>query len=225
MKISKLLGAIMLSFVFGFQSSGDAQTNLVNFSEGTWTITYTAENPNQSVTNGVNNFASVSLDCNSATFQEGGGNDFDPSSVLAAVTLTGILNTTPGTAYEITYTMQNPSESLVYGSMSFGNFNSGNNFIPNFGGPSINFDFTTAATSQTTAISFDFIPDDFFTGLNLSNVSVVEVPEISSAKLLAFLGCAFLRHFWASRNIKPGWTAAKLARLCLAGARPGVATV
>jgi hypothetical protein len=191
-RISRSLHMLMLSaFALGFQASGRAQGNLVNLYDWTNQTRYVPD-PNYYII--IGSF-------NSANFRSGiTTNPLLGGPFIVEPVLTGSLPTTPGITYEISFTMQLGAPFAAFGgaSLSFGNFttncdlqNPANGNQPGYN-PPVNFDFTAVATSPTTAMSFNAGFNDYTDGMLLSNVAVMEVPEISASRLFGFGGCVLL---------------------------------
>jgi hypothetical protein len=182
---------MLSAFALGLQSSGRAQGNLVNLYDWANQTRYVPD-PNYYIT--IGSF-------NSANFRSGiTTNPLLGDPFIVEPILTGSLHTTPGITYEITFTMQlgSPFDAFGGASLSFGNFitncdlqNPANGNQPGYN-PPVNFDFTAIATSPTTAMSFNAGFNDYTDGMLLSNVAVMEVPEISASRLFGFGGCVLL---------------------------------
>jgi hypothetical protein len=138
---------------------------------------------------------------NSASFIGDYGDNF---SSLNHLNLTANLDTTPGVTYEISFTLQDASLGNFGGAgdLWFGNSEINLNsafqdgyITPNgYVFPAVNYSFTAAATSSTTAMSFDFVLDE---GLNadLSNLAITQitdVPEVSTFSMFFYGGFVFL---------------------------------
>ena len=190
MKISKLLQIVILSaMVLGLPISGHAQGNLVNLSD--WTNeTRGAENPNNHV------------QVISATFAYFGPNGYwstnGPGQPVDPI-LTGILDTTPGATYEISYTLSfsSPPGSVPNAQVTFDNCTTNATPPASFDGffmlsGTRSLDYTVVATSPTTTMSFNLYIFDDVGSFTLSDVSVTAVPEISSARLIGFGACVWL---------------------------------
>ncbi len=171
------------SIVLGLQSSGLAQTNLVNLYD--WNISSDTGSPDVRITS-----------FNSASFLGDGATNGGPTSVS---TLSGVLNTIPGATYEISFTMVNEVEQYGGGSETFGN--TGTSFLltstetnvpPNYIPNPVNIDYTAVATSTTTTMTFEASVDGEDGWTELFDASVVEVPETSGVGLLGFGGCFLL---------------------------------
>jgi hypothetical protein len=138
---------------------------------------------------------------NSAMFignynNEGGFND---------LILTGSFDTTPGTSYQISFTLQDESpigDDGGSGSLDFGNSEISldgafcGSYLSNgtYVFPAANYNFTATATSPTTTMSFNLSLDEGLdTGLsNLTITQIMAVPETSSTRLFLFGGCVFM---------------------------------
>ena len=183
MNVSKSLQIIILSTItLGLQSSGHTQSNLVNLYD--WKNT------------GINSLSGPPFITNiwtSTSPDEAFGGLFFYNNVSAN------LDTTPGASYEISFSGQFGGYSYWGGpTMSFGSFSTGCELLP--GGqlnngdgyyPPVNFDFTVVATDPITAMSFTLYVDNN-SEITLSNVSVIQVPEISPTSLIAFGGCILI---------------------------------
>lgn len=189
MSINQSLPLLLLTMItLVLQPRGHAQGNVVNLYH--WTIvTATPPGSYTSPTGSVQILSATSAMIYS------GQNVFTNPFLLGPSnpTLSGNLNTTPGTAYEIIVTLQNNSQWLCNPYLTFGDFTT-NFILPNLGGPNppiggppVNIDFTIAATSAITMMSIN--PGLYDVGqVSLFNFSVVEAPEVSSAELLALGG-------------------------------------
>ncbi len=178
MKKNRLLHFVLVSAVaIGLLANGRALGNLVNLNNWTGQTRY-GSSPNDGI---------AILSYNSALFS---GFYSTGGAGLIVPVLTGSLNTTPGAAYEIRFTVANdPFHSETgSGTMSFGGFSA---FIDLYAmggaGSSENFDYLVTATSALTTMSFSWGIDNGYQ-VSLSNVSVFEVPETASSALLLAMG-------------------------------------
>ncbi len=181
--ISYFFALLLSAILLPFQSYGQAPVNLVNLYD--WT-NVTANTGGQDPSGFV-----IIKSSTSAIFQ-GGLNGFNP--IYPAIARA--LNTIPGAAYEISYTAEDLSESGPnVATLYFGNTSTqvdlpehefGSSAIP------VNVDFTAMATSATTPMSFVFGTDIDNDQDYLYNLSVTEVPEVRTEKLLFVFGCALL---------------------------------
>jgi hypothetical protein len=198
MKISKSLQIVMFSIIgLGLQSSGHAQASLVNLYDWMNETMYSSTpdfNVQIQSPNSVGFFGSRST--NNAPYP------------FALPVLTGSLNTTPGTTYEISFTMQNDFvETIGQPEVSFGSFTT------NFDLPAaqetdgqlqyfpVNIDLTAVAMSFDTTMTFT-VPIDTGDAMSLNNLEVtaitgstignVFVPEPSTTKLVFCFGFAWL---------------------------------
>jgi hypothetical protein len=113
---------------------------------------------------------------------------------------TGNLATTPGTYYDISFTLQNLSPPAAYVTMNFGSWTTDlsaaiNAFYLGPLGPqhnAVNFNFITLAQSPATAMDFFVNLDAPGGGVYLSNLSVVPVPELTFTAVLLVIGLAGL---------------------------------
>jgi hypothetical protein len=212
MKISKPLQIVVLSTIaLGIQFTGRAQGNLVNLYEN-WTIgSVTSIGGDGPI--GIPSSVDITSST-SAILHPGWANNaisiqYNQFGAIAPV-LSGNLDTTSGTTYEITFTINSESAALISPnmSMSFGNFAIDYFPVPALGlgapfnAAPLNIEFTAMAASPITFISFTEYPcdvvSDFYNSIYLSNLSVVAVPqvipvpEVSTASLLGLGGCAWL---------------------------------
>lgn len=185
MSISKSLhGFIMAVLVFGLQSGGYAQGNLVNLYDWSGETKY-APSPNYGIL--LMSSTSVTFYGAYSTNTEGGADHIVP--VLA-----GNLDTVPGTTYEISYTVANDPLHAEFGNgvMSFGSYSNVVDLLA-MGSPgsSENFDFLFTTSAAVTPMSFSWTIDNGYQA-TLSSLSVTEVPEASKATLLSFGGVIWL---------------------------------
>jgi hypothetical protein len=148
---------------------------------------------------------------NCALFQ-GGFADYNGDTFpLAAVpTLTGNLYTTPGTTYEISFTMLDPAIYTGGASMTFGSFSTSLDFTsyPNYTSENqpflpVNFDFTAIASSTSTSLSFSADLDPDGGAVYLEDLTVTAVPEPSATGFLGSVAAGWLllaQRCWQSRE-------------------------
>jgi hypothetical protein len=204
MNLRKLFRTVMFSAVaFGLQSRGLAQPNLVDFNNWTAEAILTTVVGGPSIVPPATNYppaAPIGMGFNSASFNGGYGIWRDPNGVnqnaLQYLMIYGQLATIPGASYEISGTLENPTEFAGYGaSLSFGNSGISLPETLQSGAPgyanSYDFDTILTATSAMTTMSFSCEPDFDGGALDLSNLSVTEVPEVSVGELF-FLGMGSL---------------------------------
>jgi hypothetical protein len=174
-----------LAAFFGFQLSATAQGNLVDLYG--WSDATTDIRPSQ-----VNEFAlatshtSAEFNGGLTTNSGGGGPPWvEPS-------LTGDLNTTPGVTYEISYTLNSAGMTGFGVSMAFGDSTALYEFPGGtFGSIATNLCYTVTATSADTQMSLQCYLDPS-EAIDLTGLSVQEVPEMSSTWLFCYGGCALL---------------------------------
>jgi hypothetical protein len=112
-------------------------------------------------------------------------------------TLTGVINTIPGATYELICTLQNLDAMYQADpTFMFGSFSTNFVLLPSTsdGSTTLNVDFTVTATSTVTTMSFNpWCNDDTGGGrFSISGFSLVQIPEISTGKLLGIGGSALL---------------------------------
>jgi hypothetical protein len=184
--------ALISVIVFGLQSRALAQGNLVDL-YGWANETEVGYDPNPS------DYVNVSSS-NSANFY----GDLSPNGFAVPI-VSGSLDTIPGAAYEISFTLQNNFITFSDAQLYFGNTltdidlpSEGSGNPANMSPIPVSIDFTAMATSSTTPMSFEFGLDSSGDD-SLYNFQVMEVPETSSAKLFA-LGLVLL-FAWKSRRL------------------------
>jgi hypothetical protein len=182
--------ALLFAVSLGVQASARAQGNLLDF--GNWTYQgFVAGTP-------VEGLQTI-LGSNSAEFEGFGWYPYYFSTEI----FNGTIATQPGASYEISLTMAyGGADYSGWGvGMSFDDFSVEIGGIPQYQYGLFSFtnncDFIVTATSPTTPMSFTFslwLADV----VTLSNVSVMQTPEVSTSRLLVFGGCAlpFLRQGW-----------------------------
>jgi hypothetical protein len=192
---------LALAVVPGLQSPGHAQDNLANL--------YDCVNQTMNVSD-PSQFIMV-YSSNSALFRGGfadsNGGALPPPAVAI---LTGNLDTTPGTTYEISFTMLDPVPFTGGASMAFGNLNTSLDFTscPNYTNPNqpfqpINFDFTAIASSTSTSLSFSADLDPDGGAVYLEDLTVTAVPEPSATGFLGSMAAGWLllaQRCWQSRE-------------------------
>lgn len=191
LKTSKALQTVMLPVIaLGLQSSGHAQGNLVNLYDWTGETMYAAD-PNDGVI--ISSFNSANFFGAYSTNVLNGPDHIVP--ILA-----GSLDTTPGTTYEISYTLEETYNHSFFdgGYMKFGNDTNPCNFSDAIRNPGTDtyaatnfYDYTDIATSTTTTMSLECHLDNG-DSIQVTGLSVIEVPEISAARLFGFGGCVLL---------------------------------
>jgi hypothetical protein len=192
MKIGSPLQIIVLSATaLGFQFDARAQDNLANLND--WTAgTQYGSSPNSGII--------ISDSASAIFFGSYSANVFSGPDHIIPI-LTGTLDTTPGTTYKISYSLEHDGRFIFCdGTFSFGSFNYGFN-LPFTGQPSGTpeaFDFLVTANASSTPMSFTWPAIDNGDAAFLSHFSVtavpevIPVPEVSTAGLLGLGGCAWL---------------------------------
>jgi hypothetical protein len=180
--------------VIGFQSIGRAQGNLVNLYS--WTF-QTNLMPGVLVSRPT---SFTVLSAEAVLLYIGQLEDTNPRVPVFGPlnpTLTGNISTIPGATYELICTLQNlDAMYLADPTFMFGNFST--NFVLLPSAPdaisTLNIDFTVMATSTVTTMSFNpWCNDDTGGGrFSISGFSLVQIPEISTGKLLGIGGSALL---------------------------------
>ncbi|MGH7981402.1 MAG: hypothetical protein ACREE6_18645 [Limisphaerales bacterium] len=171
---------IAVLFLFNVSIIGRAQGNLASFNN--WWDT-TADIPSTE----SNEFAFAA----SPTFVEfNGGQTTNGQEPWVEPSFSGDVNTTDGAMYQISYTLSTgPTAASLY--MSFGGSILSYDYQGGDFGFSTNLIYTIEATSASTTMSFVCYLDPS-ESVDLTDFSVTQVPELSSEKLFAFLGCALL---------------------------------
>jgi hypothetical protein len=192
MKISEPLQIVVLStIVLGLQFDGRAQDNLANLNDWTAQTEY-GSSPNSGII--ISGSASAIFFGSYSTNVVSG-----PDHIIPI--LTGTLDTTSGTTYEISYNLEHDGRFIFcYGTFSFGSFNYGFDlpFTGQPSGTSEAFDFLVTANTLSTQMSFAWPAIDNGDAAFLSDFSVtalpemISVPEVSTARLLGLGGCAWL---------------------------------
>ena len=175
MRISRpLVFAVVVVLAFAFQASGRAQGNMVDFYGWNPVVLYGPQSAGPSVISSgeVEFFVQPSTNYPNPPFTTIPG-------------LTSILDTTPGSTYEISYNATFGAHSLIWSlSVEFGN----DTFDIGPGGAATNFfDFMDTATSPNTAMTIRFSGDNG-DSIDLSNFTVTEVPEPPVVGLLGLGG-------------------------------------
>lgn len=202
MNISKPLQiAILSSMIFGVELGGYAQVNLVNLYDFTG-ATQNASSSNQGISADFDSVLLYSAWGINGTGMLSGG--------FILPILTGNINTTPGTTYEISYTVSHSQQLwfaglhpvVVFGSSSVdssGALADGFNPQAAFASDvSVNVDYTYMATSASTPMTFYGYFGDNADSVKFSDISVTAltqvtpVPEVSTASLLGLGGCVWL---------------------------------
>lgn len=192
MKISKPLQFVVLATIaLGKQFDARAQGNLANLNDWIAQTKY-GSSPNSGII--------ISDSASAIFFGSYSTNVFSGPDHIIPV-LTGILDTTPGTTYEISYCLEHDGRFIYCdGTFSFGSFNYGFNlsFTGHSSGTPEVFDFLVTANASLTPMSFAWPAIDNGDAAFLSNFSVtavpevIPVPEVSTASLLGLGGCAWL---------------------------------
>jgi hypothetical protein len=137
----------------------------------------------------VNNSFPIEWGANSAQFQ-----NFSEPPPYSLETLTGNISTVPNTTYDISFTAQFEGNGDIAGSLdlTFGSTELSwyTPQQPDSYDPT-NFDFTIVSTSATTPLTF-FVTLDSGINLDVSNFSIIAVPEISAFSLFLCGGCVLL---------------------------------
>jgi hypothetical protein len=215
MSIRKSFYMVLFSTImFGLQLSGLAQDNLVDFNNWTAEAILTSDAASgQPIIPPITNYppvAPIGMGNNSASFEGGLGEWRDANGIghqaFQYLLVYGQLDTVPGASYEISGTLENPTEFASYqASLSFGDvgislpetLQSGVPGYPN----TYDFDTIITATCAATMVSFSCAPDFDGGALDLYSLSVTEVPEVSAASLF-FFGVCLLSLF--QRKFGPG---------------------
>jgi hypothetical protein len=173
------------AFLLPLQSHAQAPINLVNLYD--WNVIGNTFDPGADV--------QVTSSTSAVFF-----GDFSTNGIPTAnLALSYDLNTTPGATYEISFTMEDEVLYDSYARETFGN--TGNcfllpvtqtNIFPGYFDTPVTIDYTAVATTAITTVSFGATADGDYGETQLWDVSVIEVPEVGSGKLFAFLGCILL---------------------------------
>lgn len=176
------IAALSLLLVFQFPSLDWAQGNLVNL--------YNWHDATADIPPSDSNLYAFAVSPNFAEFDGGlTSNSVNGGPPWIQPRLTGILDTTPGATYEISYTLST-GETAASVDMLFGDSDALYEYCGGDMGFSTNLVYTFEAASTTTQMSFECNLDPV-QSIDLFGVSVVEVPEIRSGYLIVFLGCAW----------------------------------
>jgi hypothetical protein len=207
MKINHRSSIVMMAVIasgLGFRAQ--AQSNLVNLYDWTPETQY-GFTPDQGIS--IGSFDSASFYGQYSVNGRGNRND------IIHPILTVNLDTTPGTTYQISYTleMSNLSRFQTPGSLSFGNDPSSFLFYfpssPLDGDQTSIFDYTRTAVASTTTMTFYVGFIDTGDLLCLSDFSVTAlspvtpVPEVSTASLLVLGGGVWLLAAVRRRTFEP----------------------
>lgn len=188
LQASGLTSAVMLSAILvGIGLDGRAQGNLVNLYDWSNNTRYSGS-PNNNVR--INSSDSAGF--------FGSGSTNNAPYPLALPGLAGQIGTTPGTMYEISFTMENNTyESIGDPCVCFGDFTTNLDLpVAQANGPQsqyypVDVDLSILATSSTTDFTFT-VPADEGELISLDNLTVTEVPEMSTTAIFGFFGCSWL---------------------------------
>lgn len=183
--------AILSAIIFQVPLWGRAQENLVDLYNWSNDTGYVPD-PSSFIT--IDSFDSVYFYSGFTT------NPLNEGPQVVQPILSGMLATTPGETYDVSFTMQlgAPSDAFGGASMSFGDFvtncdlqNPAHGDSPGYN-PPMSFDFALVATSPATPMAFYADFGDYTDGLSISDAIVTEAPEASTTRLFWCGGCTWL---------------------------------
>lgn len=186
-RLKPLRAIITSAIVFGLQLAVNAQGNLVNLFD--WS------NETRFSGSPLNN---VQIEASDAANFFGSDSTNNSPCPFAVPELAGSVSTTPGTTYDISFTMQNDFVEGAQAVISFDDFTT-NLVLPAARQTSpfqmqyypVDVELTYAATAGTTDFSFK-LPIDDGDAVSLGDFSVIEVPETSTVGIFGIFGCAWL---------------------------------